>query len=93
VSPTFYASFPSWFQVIFDSGISSAAIMAVLLNIIFNVIKRGTPHDPSVFAAAPTRMIPIQVLDCLEEGDRCENGKVLDKHGNELPVKETNGAH
>lgn len=93
VNPTFYASFPSWFQVIFDSGISSAAIMAVLLNIIFNVIKRGTPHDPSVFAAAPTRMIPIQVLDCLQEGDRCENGKVLDKDGNELPVKETNGAH
>ncbi|MGT2461867.1 nucleobase:cation symporter-2 family protein [Sinomonas atrocyanea] len=93
VSPTFYASFPSWFQVIFDSGISSAAIMAVLLNIIFNVVKRGTPHDPSVFAAAPTRMIPIQVLDCLQEGDRCENGKVLDKDGNELPVKEAHGAH
>ncbi|GHG51713.1 transporter [Sinomonas cellulolyticus] len=93
VSPTFYAHFPSWFQVIFDSGISSAAIMAVLLNIIFNVFKRGTPHDPSVFGAAPVRVIPEEVLECLEEGDRCEDGRILDKEGNEVPVKARNGAH
>src|SRR3712207_8059169 len=35
--PTFYEHFPKWFQTIFDSGISSAAVTAVLLNILFNV--------------------------------------------------------
>src|SRR3712207_9356980 len=37
--PTFYEHFPKWFQTIFDSGISSAAVTAVLLNILFNVGK------------------------------------------------------
>ncbi|WP_433874805.1 nucleobase:cation symporter-2 family protein [Sinomonas atrocyanea] len=93
INKDFYGHFPTWFQVIFDSGISSAAIMAILLNLVFNVVKRGNPHDPSVFAAAPTRIIPIQVLECLEEGDRCENGKILDKDGKEITVQEPNGAH
>jgi NCS2 family nucleobase:cation symporter-2 len=93
VDGNFYAKFPSWFQVIFDSGISSAALMAVLLNILFNVIKRGNPSSPSVFAAAPTRMIPLVVLDALEEGDRCENGKVFDREGNEVPLEAANDAH
>ncbi|GAA2201754.1 nucleobase:cation symporter-2 family protein [Sinomonas flava] len=93
INKDFYGHFPTWFQIIFDSGISSAAIMAILLNLVFNVVKRGNPHDPSVFAAAPTRVIPIQVLECLEEGDRCENGKILDKDGKEITVQEPNGAH
>ena len=38
--PTFYDKFPEWFQVIFDSGITAAAITAVLLNIVFNIIGR-----------------------------------------------------
>jgi NCS2 family nucleobase:cation symporter-2 len=93
ISKDFYHAFPAWFQVIFDSGISSAAIMAILLNLVFNVVRRGTPHDPSVFAAAPTRMIPVQVLECLEDGDRCENGRIVDREGNEVTVQEPNGAH
>lgn len=94
VDPTFYGKFPTWIQVIFDSGISSAALMAVLLNILFNVIKRGNPKsNPSVFAAAPTRMVPIVVLDALEEGDRCENGKILDKDGKEVQVETSQGLH
>ncbi|MFP3500073.1 solute carrier family 23 protein, partial [Pseudomonas sp. SIMBA_059] len=35
-APTFYHHFPNWFETIFHSGISSAAIMAILLNLIFN---------------------------------------------------------
>jgi NCS2 family nucleobase:cation symporter-2 len=94
INKDFYAHFPVWFQVIFDSGISSAALMAVLLNLLFNVFKRGTPkHDPSVFAASPVRLVPQSVLDCLEDGDRCENGKILDKDGNEVQVTSANGAH
>ena len=41
--PDFYEEFPGWFNVIFESGISAAAITAVLLNIVFNVI--GRPRD------------------------------------------------
>jgi len=50
--PTFYEHFPSWFQTIFDSGISSAAVTAVLLNILFNVVGRTAAEGP-VFAEAP----------------------------------------
>ena len=39
--PTFYEQFPSWFQTVFDSGISSAAVTAVLLNMLFNVGRNG----------------------------------------------------
>jgi len=41
--PTFYHAFPDWFQTIFDSGISASAVVAVSLNIVFNVL--GGKHD------------------------------------------------
>lgn len=50
--PTFYAQFPSWFQVIFDSGITSTAIVAVLLNIVFNILGRSTTEGP-IFSESP----------------------------------------
>jgi uric acid transporter len=50
--PTFYEHFPSWFQTIFDSGISSAAVTAVLLNILFNVGRQ--PDEAAIFAESPT---------------------------------------
>ena len=52
-APTFYSQFPSWFQTIFDSGISAAALVAVLLNILFNV-GRGAPKEVALAAEAPT---------------------------------------
>jgi NCS2 family nucleobase:cation symporter-2 len=55
-APTFWDKFPTWFGTIFHSGISSAAVAAILLNILFNHIKAGTPDDPSVFAKAPARV-------------------------------------
>lgn len=36
VSPTLYARFPTWFQIIFNSGISAGALTAILLNLVFN---------------------------------------------------------
>jgi xanthine/uracil permease len=50
--PHIYAEFPSWFQTIFESGISACAITAVLLNLLFNF---WGPRDQnaSVFAEAP----------------------------------------
>ncbi|MHA6626337.1 nucleobase:cation symporter-2 family protein [Pseudonocardia sichuanensis] len=50
--PGFYHEFPAWFQTIFDSGISAAAVTAVLLNILFNVVGRTATEGP-VFAEAP----------------------------------------
>jgi xanthine permease len=50
--PEFYEPFPSWFEVVFDSGISAAAITAILLNLLFNV-RRGQPGEAPIFAEAP----------------------------------------
>lgn len=46
--PHFYDQFPVWFQTIAQSGISSAAIVAVLLNLLFNHISFGKTQAPSV---------------------------------------------
>ena len=45
VKSGFYDEFPAWFGTIFDSGITSSAIMAVSLNLLFNVLKFGRPRD------------------------------------------------
>lgn len=36
VTPDIYEQFPTWFQLIFDSGISAGAIVAILLNLLLN---------------------------------------------------------
>jgi uric acid transporter len=51
--PTFYDAFPAWFQTIFNSGISSSALVAVLLNILFNLHGRQG-GEAAIFAEAPT---------------------------------------
>lgn len=43
VKSGFYDAFPAWFGTIFDSGITSSAIVAVLLNLFFNELKLGRP--------------------------------------------------
>lgn len=86
VQPDFYANFPQWVQTIFDSGISSAAIVAVVLNIIFNELKFGNSPDPSVFAAKPLRFLTRTHLEALEDGDVFVDGKVVDCDGDEIPV-------
>ena len=57
VAPAFYSHFPSWFETIFHSGISAASIMAVLLNLFFNVFRPSVPEDPSYVAAAPPVLV------------------------------------
>ncbi len=51
--PTFYDKFPTWFTVIFDSGITAAAITAVLLNIVFNIVGRSESDEAPIFAEGP----------------------------------------
>lgn len=41
VNHEFYAQFPTWVKTLFHSGISSACITAILLNIIFNHLAIG----------------------------------------------------
>ncbi|MCW4456688.1 nucleobase:cation symporter-2 family protein [Microbacterium sp. MPKO10] len=91
VQPTIYAQFPSWFQVIFQSGISSATVMALLLNIVFNHIGRRSTSEGSVFASAPARAVPAELVRALEDGDHVEGGKLLDTQGVEIPTLTADG--
>ena len=56
VSPEIYAQFPTWFTIVFDSGISAGAIVAVLLNLLLNSPRvqardGGTDRDVSAHDA------------------------------------------
>ncbi|WP_145188617.1 MULTISPECIES: nucleobase:cation symporter-2 family protein [unclassified Pseudomonas] len=87
-APNFYHHFPNWFETIFHSGISSAAIMAILLNLLFNHFKTGNSENQSVFAAAYERTIQYSDISCLRDGDFFKDGKLFDADGNEVPVME-----
>lgn len=86
VREDFYHGFPEWFQTIFHSGISSAAFMAVLLNILFNEISWGNSKNASVFAAKPVRVLSPGDLRDLDEGDVYIDGKFVDPDGEEIPM-------
>ncbi|MEV4737289.1 MULTISPECIES: nucleobase:cation symporter-2 family protein [unclassified Microbacterium] len=88
-APTIYDGMPDWFTTIFHSGISSAAVTAILLNLLFNHLGRGPGKDASVFAAAPTRSIPVVYLEAFEDGDSIVDGRVVDRHGNEVRAEST----
>lgn len=84
VSPTFYDQFPSWVQVVLGSGISAAALTAVLLNILFNELTFGSRPGASTFAAYPPRVLPKSVLQGLREGDTLVNGRLISADGHEI---------
>ncbi|CAL8896139.1 Xanthine/uracil permease [Kocuria varians] len=88
VSPGFYEQFPAWTQVVLGSGISAAALTAVLLNILFNEITWGSRPDSSVFAAAPPRVLPRSFVQGLEEGDTVVGGRLVAGDGQEVAVVE-----
>lgn len=67
-APNFYDHFPSWFATIFHSGISSSAIMAIILNLAFNHFTTGNSDQQSVFAAGTERVLRYQDLAALREG-------------------------
>jgi len=91
-APTFYDRFPSWFSTIFHSGISSAAVMAILLNLLFNHLKAGNSENQSVFVAGTGRVVREEDLKCLADGDRFEGGKLIDCDGKEVPVQSSEKA-
>lgn len=89
-APTFYHQFPSWFETIFHSGISSAAIMAIVLNLIFNHFTTGNSQHQSVFAAGYERTIHYSDISALRDGDYFKDGTLFDADGHEVPVLEAN---
>lgn len=92
-APSFYHDFPDWFATIFHSGISSTAIMAILLNLLFNHMTLGNSDQQSVFAAGTDRMVRAEAIETLAEGDYFTDGKLFDVEGNEIAVEgEVTGA-
>lgn len=87
VKPDFYEAFPTWFETIFDSGISSAAIMAVILNLLFNELKFGRKKkETAELAAVYERVVSEEVIQELIEGDRFAAGKLINADGAEVQV-------
>ena len=52
-APEFWSAFPTWLETIMHSGISAAALVAVVLNVLFNEVRGRRSSPPSVIAAAP----------------------------------------
>lgn len=86
VEPDFYAAFPTWVQIVFGSGISSAAVVAVVLNLLFNHFTGGTPASPSVFAAGTGRVITYKQVKHLRDGDYVQGGQLHTTDGEVVPV-------
>ena len=84
--PDFYHHFPTWVQTIFHSGISSSAIMAITLNLMFNHFTAGNPDSPSVFGEAAERTIKYTDIAQLRNGDHFLDGKLYDAEGNEVAL-------
>ncbi|MBS7691451.1 purine permease [Pseudomonas lalucatii] len=80
-APSFYHHFPNWFATIFHSGISSAAIMAILLNLLFNEFTRGNSDQQSVFVAGTERALRHRDIAALNDGDHFVDGKLYDAQG------------
>ncbi|MEP7036113.1 MAG: nucleobase:cation symporter-2 family protein [Actinomycetota bacterium] len=65
VVSNFWHQFPSWFSVVANSGISACALMAVLLNIWFNMVGTGKHEGSALASHGPARGIDADVLGSL----------------------------
>ena len=59
-APEFWSEFPTWLGTIMHSGISAAALMAVILNVLFNELRGRRSTSPSVAAAQAPPWVPYQ---------------------------------
>jgi xanthine/uracil permease len=57
VVTNFWHQFPSWFSVVADSGISACAIMAILMNVWFNMVGAGRHEGSALVSHSPARAI------------------------------------
>lgn len=85
-APSFYHHFPSWFETIFHSGISSAAVMAILLNLLFNHFKAGNVEEGDVTSAGMDRILCKEDVAYLAHGDHFIDGKLYNEEGKEVPI-------
>lgn len=93
-APTFWEHFPGWVQTIFHSGISSAAIAAVLLNLFFNHVRFARQKPGSSVFVAADRFIDfeeVRAYSKLREGDRIEGGRIVGADGRPVPIKGSDG--
>lgn len=93
-APTFWEHFPTGVQTVFHSGISSAALTAVVLNLFFNHVKFARQKAGSSVFAAADRFIDLDEVNAyskLREGDRIEGGRIIDADGKPVRVKGANG--
>ncbi len=86
-APNFYDHFPTWFATIFHSGISSSAIMAILLNLTYNHFTAGNSDQQSVFVAGTERSLQYRDVAALREGDYFSGGKLYDAQHQEIPLQ------
>ncbi len=80
--PEFWGAFPTWFQTIFDSEISAAAIVAFMLNLFFNVWLPGTPPEPTGIAAAPALEVRADEAEVLGRGGSFDAGQPREEDSN-----------
>lgn len=66
-------------------GISSAAIMAIVLNLAFNHFKTGNSDQQSVFVAGHERTLRCEDIAALNDGDYFKGGKLFDAEGEKRP--------
>lgn len=81
-SPTFYDKFPGWFSVIFGSGITAAALTAVLLNIVFNILGRKDNAEGPIFSEGPA---PAYISDADEA--RLQPGHNVDPETGSIAIR------
>lgn len=89
-APNFYDRFPQWVATIFHSGISAAALVAIVLNLLFNHWLRGNPAQASVIVAGRERTLCYRDVAALNDGDYFVGGKLYDAEGNEVPLNPEN---
>ena len=67
VVTNFWHQFPSWFSVIADSGISACAVMAVLLNIWFNMVGAGEHEGSALVSHRPASAVDEDQIGSLQK--------------------------
>ncbi|WGW11746.1 nucleobase:cation symporter-2 family protein [Saxibacter everestensis] len=60
LAPDFWSSAPGWLAVVLHSGITAAAVLAILLNLFFNEWSWGKRKDPSITAAGVEAAVEAQ---------------------------------
>ncbi|WP_019819335.1 nucleobase:cation symporter-2 family protein [Saccharomonospora saliphila] len=75
-APGFWEAFPDWLGVVMHSGISATAVVAVVLNLLFNELTSGNRKGPSVFEAAESSIDQFgdTLDDDLPDGEARDHG-------------------